>query len=118
MDSHCPQAAQVQRCLPAIDLCRDDLRLEGGGELLRLYEAEPAVDRPACRSRSTRATSISVVSPACNAVTSLTPHTSFAISSQSPREPKIDRNRNKIHRFACSHIRTLVVALSANFYQR
>jgi hypothetical protein len=67
-------------------LCRDDRRLKGGGELLRLCQTEPKAGQTDLLTRSMRATSTSVVSPARNSVTSLTRHTSFAISSASSRE--------------------------------
>jgi hypothetical protein len=82
--------------------CRDDLRLDCGHELFRLGETKPRSARPACSSRSRRATSTSVVSPASNSATNLARHTSFGTRSPSSRELKTYRTRNKPYRIACS----------------
>ena len=62
----------------------------------------PRSAKPACSSRSRRASSTSIASPASNSATNLTRHTSFGTSSPSSRERKTYRSRNKRHWFACS----------------
>ena len=101
--ARCPQATHVRRRSPAIVTCAGTISAWIAA-VSRFASARrsPRSARPACSSRSMRATSTSVVSPASNSVTSLTRHTNFVTSSPSPREPKTYRNRNKPHRFACS----------------
>jgi hypothetical protein len=82
-------------------LCRDDLRLEGGSELLRLCETEPEAGQASLLIAFDASDLDLRRPPACNSVTSLTRHTNFAISSHSSREPETYRSRNKPHRFAC-----------------
>jgi hypothetical protein len=62
--------------------------------------------KPACSSRSRRATSTSAVKPGSSSTTSLTRHTIFGSSSPSSREPKTYPSRNKPSRVACSQADT------------
>lgn len=54
--------------------------------------------KPARSSRSRRATSTSLITPARNSATSFTRHTNFGTSSPSSREPKTYASRNKLPR--------------------
>jgi hypothetical protein len=83
-------------------LSLNDLRLEGGGELLCLRETEPEVGQAGllialdvCDLDLRRL-------PASDSVTSLTRHTCFGTGSPSFHEPKSYRSRNKPRRLACS----------------
>jgi hypothetical protein len=74
------------------NLCRDDLPWIAAKSCFAASRS-PRSARPACSSRSRRATSASVVCPVSNSASNLTRQISFATSSPSSREPVTYRNR-------------------------